>query len=371
MSFYLKNRYRSLFLIGGINYIFSAQIASAACASPDEYELIAPIGTLQGCVNLTGYLDGLMTTIIGIAGVLAVIMIVICGIQLMTVGSASGKSAAKECITNAIFGVLLAISAYLILNTINPLLLKKTTTLPTITTPVTPAPTGPITEPMPTKPGWYYRYKDAQGNIRNSHVFTTASECVARQKNEAANGSVIQNGPNGTLGCFEVREVPQPAGEVATRNLICGNDSCINSSNSSVFVNNNSCNPPNADGVRNHCTNVNGIPASTISFIKNLTSCCGKIIITGGTEEGHTTHAQNQPIFDLRKDTTLVNFIKTNGVGPNRSFCRTSTGTCYQKWLYGGYWFTDEGDHFHVCQDGTTTAIPTKINAFKKACTKI
>ena len=341
--------------IGG--YLFSAHSVLAACA-PGKYELLAPIGTLPGCVDLTSYLKGIIETTIGIAGILAVIMIVVCAIQLMASGSAGGKSEAKNCITNALFGVLLAIGSWLLLNTVNPLLLKNTQTLPDIAILVTPPSVGPKVDPMPIYPGWWFRFKDADGNIRNSPQYDTPEVCIAKQKIELANGSTAQIGTNGTTDCFEVRNTAAipPAGETATRNMICGNDSCYTTSVSNVYINNNSCIPPERDAVhiKPGCTNVNGLPADTIVFIKSLPALCGcKVTITGGTENGHKTHAPSSPIFDLRKNDNLVNFIKKSGsaVGPNPSF------DGFPKWLYGGYWFTDEtrvgGDpHFHVCKDG-------------------
>lgn len=119
---------------------FLAHTAEAACAGPDQYQLLVPIGTLPGCVDLGTYVTGMFVTIIGIAGILAVVMIVICGIKLMASGSAGGKTEAKSCITNALFGVLLAVGSWLLLNTINPLLLlaKPTIGIPVSALPVTP-----------------------------------------------------------------------------------------------------------------------------------------------------------------------------------------------------------------------------------------
>jgi type IV secretory pathway VirB2 component (pilin) len=140
--------------------LFFARTASAACASPDQYELLVPIGSLSGCVDLGTYVKGMFETIIGIAGILAVVMIVICGIKLMTAGSAGGKSEAKDCITNALFGVLLAVGSWLILNTINPqLLAAKPSAIgvpvaplaPSTPTPATPSGTT-IWQPGPSCP---------------------------------------------------------------------------------------------------------------------------------------------------------------------------------------------------------------------------
>ena len=350
-------------LLSIVSYVFSAQSALAACL-PGEYNMLAPIGTLSGCVDLAKYLKGILETTIGIAGILAVIMIVVCAIQLMASGSAGGKSEAKNCITNALFGVLLAIGSWLLLNTVNPLLLKNTQSLPDITILVTPPSVGPKVDAMPIYPGWWFRFKDADGNIRNSPQYDTAEVCMAKQKVELANGSTAQIGTNGTTDCFEVRNTAAipPLGETETRKKICGNDSCYTTSDSNVYINNNSCIPPERDGVHIDpgCTNVNGLPLDTIAFIKSIPALCGcKVTITGGTENGHKTHAPNMPIFDLKHDQKMINFIEKSGsaVGPNPSFLG------FSKWLYGGYWFTDEGNHFHICKDG--------IAKFKAPCNKL
>lgn len=338
---------KTVIATGGM-YVFFTQTAFAQCA-PDQYELIAPIGTLSGCVNLTGYLDGIMTTLIGIAGVLAVVMIVVCGIQLMTTGSAGGKSAAKECITNAIFGVLLAIGAFLLLNTINPLLLKKTSTLQTIETPTTPAPAGPVVELIPTTPGVYFRYIDAQGNTRNSPRYDTIAICMAKSENEKNNGTTVQNYGNPQRGCFEISKAPPAAGETATRQALCGDTSCVNEK--PIGINTHAC---RFDGDTASCTNVDGLGGASVNTIKNLQSACGcNIIITGGTEYWkHKTHAKGSGVFDLRWDgdnTALANTIKSQG-----GFKPSFSGN--KRWLYNGFWYTDEvsskARHWHVCPAG-------------------
>jgi hypothetical protein len=61
---------------------------------------------------------------LGILMVLAVVMIVIAGVQYMTTESIYGKGDAKGRITNAITGLILALGIFVILNTINPKLLE-------------------------------------------------------------------------------------------------------------------------------------------------------------------------------------------------------------------------------------------------------
>ena len=75
-----------------IAILFLSFLPVAALAAPATYDLLAPVGTLPATVTLTEYLQGVFKTIVGIVGVLAVIMIVICGIRLMGSGSAGSST---------------------------------------------------------------------------------------------------------------------------------------------------------------------------------------------------------------------------------------------------------------------------------------
>lgn len=91
------------------------------------YTLLAPIGDQKEIKtdNIGGYFNILFNIAIGLAGALAVIMIVIGGIQWMGEESIFGKAKGKERITMAVIGLLIALGAYALLNTINPDLLGK------------------------------------------------------------------------------------------------------------------------------------------------------------------------------------------------------------------------------------------------------
>lgn len=103
-------------ILGAFLFMFGARIASA-------YALLESIpGVSAGSApSLSTYLRAVFLTGIGLAGVLAVLMIVIGGIQYIGSGmSPSGKTDARDRITNAIMGLLLALLSWIILNTINP-----------------------------------------------------------------------------------------------------------------------------------------------------------------------------------------------------------------------------------------------------------
>lgn len=70
------------------------------------------------------YINVLIKLFIGIAAVLAMVMIIIGGIQYMTSDLISSKEAGKKMILNAVLGLILALGSWAILNTLNPQLLK-------------------------------------------------------------------------------------------------------------------------------------------------------------------------------------------------------------------------------------------------------
>jgi len=73
--------------------------------------------------DLAGFLIGWFTVLVGAVTVLAVVWIVLGGIQYMSTDAYSGKSEGKKKITNALLGLLLAGLSWVILYTINPKIL--------------------------------------------------------------------------------------------------------------------------------------------------------------------------------------------------------------------------------------------------------
>lgn len=78
----------------------------------------------QSNTKIGEYLNIMIRIFIGLCAVMSVIMIVIGGIEYMTSELISNKESGRERISNAVFGLLLALGAYALLNTINPDLLK-------------------------------------------------------------------------------------------------------------------------------------------------------------------------------------------------------------------------------------------------------
>jgi len=87
-----------------------------------------PVGAKAGeCTpgpGFGGYLNAMINLFIGLCAVLAMLMIIMGGIQYVTSELISSKEEGKQRITQAILGLLLALGSYAILNTINKDLLN-------------------------------------------------------------------------------------------------------------------------------------------------------------------------------------------------------------------------------------------------------
>lgn len=104
------------------------------------YKLLAPLpggsNELPAEGGFSIYARELFWFLLSAAGVLALLMLVIGGVEY--VGSAGNTSLlgdAKGRITNALLGLLLALTSWLILNTINPDLVDSTLEIPPINLP--------------------------------------------------------------------------------------------------------------------------------------------------------------------------------------------------------------------------------------------
>lgn len=106
-----------------------------------DYTLLAPIGSLKQITKektITDYLNILFRLGIGICIALAVIMLIIQGVQYMGDESVFGKTEAIGKMKNTIGGLILVLGAWAILNTINPDLVKTTLNIRSITFDVAP-----------------------------------------------------------------------------------------------------------------------------------------------------------------------------------------------------------------------------------------
>jgi len=96
-------------------------------ASGDFYTLVSipniNIDASSG-TTLPKYINAVFTLVISVAAMLAVLRIVTGGFKYMTSEAAGSKGDAKEIIQGAVFGLILLLGSWLILNTVNPQILN-------------------------------------------------------------------------------------------------------------------------------------------------------------------------------------------------------------------------------------------------------
>lgn len=127
--------------------LFGSEIAFAQGGAGLNYVPLAPlpgIGDTGPVTNLPQYINNMVKLLIGVAAALAVIMIVIGGLERMTSDSIQKQSDGRKKIEQALLGLLLALGSWLILNTIDPALLKNDLSID-----VTPVATNTTAVPPP------------------------------------------------------------------------------------------------------------------------------------------------------------------------------------------------------------------------------
>ncbi len=270
-------------------------------STPTAVTINQTTGKVEGGCQTTfqKYLPAFFNLTIGIAAVLAFIMITWGGIEYMTTDAIFGKSSGKERITNAIWGLLLVIASWVILNTINPNLLN----------------------------------------------FSLILETPKTQGQSAADLAVILGGD---LSAGTGKILP---GYTLTDAQVKTNTAMINDLKNNYGINVNA--GPCTNGETSGCTDLVGMPASTYDGLKALRTACGAIcgiMISGGTEGGHASHGPNQPPIDLRPDFNpigLDGYILAHQISAPQVI--PGVGTVYTVKVGDiNSTFLREGDHWHV-----------------------
>ncbi len=102
-------------------FSFFSATAVALAAATDEFVPLAPIpGVIQEGLGFQQFLSGAFTLGVIVAAFLAVIMIVVGGLEYMMSEAVTSKEDAKDRITSAVLGLLLILFSYILLYTINP-----------------------------------------------------------------------------------------------------------------------------------------------------------------------------------------------------------------------------------------------------------
>ncbi len=180
----------------------------AALALAADYQPIVGIPGIEdtNAMDFDGYINALYSLSIAIAGLLAVIKIIIAGVKWMTTDIVTSKGEAKKEIQGALIGLMVVLAAVLTLNVINPNLTNVVLSLDTLS----PS-SASLNLPVATSDGGGYRYTDSD-----------ASPAVVVKFNEgcSASGGIFQIADN-ALKCY----VPESGESTADTsiNTSCGN----------------------------------------------------------------------------------------------------------------------------------------------------
>jgi hypothetical protein len=230
-----------------------------------------PFKQIAESANLNEFLLTLYNFGVGVAVSLSILFIILGGIQYMTTDAVGKMEEGKKRMLDAVVGLLIALSSWLIINQINP--------------------------------------KIFETDLGLISLKATDKTTVILGGGNPPGG----NQPGGGQGNPPTKNPPGASGESPA---VIGGESTIRSSlaNQGVTVNKSPCTYP---GQRN-CTNVAGFRQSTVDAITNLNSAIGGkgFVITGGTEAGHAPGTYSHGAgykFDVGQGSNSANWSKIDG----------------------------------------------------------
>ena len=196
----------------GIIFISVAMgfFAFASFALAQSYTPLAPLpigdgGAVSSSYTINSYLSGMLKLIIALGGALSILMAIVGGTQYVASGvSPDAKNGARERIQNALTGLALILTSYLILNSINPQLVKFNFMLPPVGVApgavVDPTTSGSVAGTSSVVPGGATS-SAGNGNILSSlykNSNTAVLPSTASTQNPVINSLTSSGGAGGT-----------------------------------------------------------------------------------------------------------------------------------------------------------------------------
>jgi len=215
-----------------------------------------PLEAIPGITNASdfpSYISGIYKFALWSVGIAAMFMLTIGGAMYLTsAGNTSATGNAKNVITDAIIGLILAISAWFLLNFINPAILNGDLSIfSTMAVPATATPTASVGPGTPT-----------------------------------TNTPTAGSGATGTDAALRA--------QLASAGITVNKANCATPSDT-------------------NCTSLDGMPTAAIDHLIALKNACGSgctFVVTGGTEAGHQSHGPGKPMIDIRDDSGIRTFLQ-------------------------------------------------------------
>mgnify|MGYP001573239833 FL=1 len=189
-KFQISKKAPSFFLLFVICYLlFVITLPVFAQQNPPTVDLLVKdLPGIGPATDLKGFLQGIFKLTLGIAVTAAIAIIVWNGIRYMVSDAVGGKEDARKWIGEALWGLVLAFSAVLILSTINPQLTQFDflTTLQEVREAAGGPPGGPPPPPPPpgdTPPDGQFTYQPrvAPQRLHASSQLETLLSCIANR----------------------------------------------------------------------------------------------------------------------------------------------------------------------------------------------
>ncbi len=186
-----------------VMFLSGVDVLRAEERSVDYTPLVSLPGTNKAgtsTTDLNSYIPGVYKLSIGVAGVLAVLMIVFGGVEYITSESLGGKKDGKERINNAIIGLILVIGSYAILSTISPSLLSFNLNVRQVALPAIPTSTPTTGTPgtgAPATGGVWPSDEAERTSVKNTLAVNKANCLTVGQSNCTSLtgiGSTVLNG---------------------------------------------------------------------------------------------------------------------------------------------------------------------------------
>jgi hypothetical protein len=302
--------------------------------TPTDYTVLAPLpGTTKNCdqsqtsasdncaTDLQTYLPGAFNLIVGLAAVLAFLVLTYGGVFYMTSDAISGKSQGKEYITNALLGLGLVLASWLILFTIGGQKMLQINLQ--------------LVQPNMT-----------QSTLNLSALSSLDASAVAAAS--ASTPGLHASGPDLLSG----------------NTLTTDQDERIILTNDGIGVNN----PPCSTTLTNNCTDVNLLTPTLVTNLSNVASSCAtsnggtpcSVIITGGNEatlhNTDTTHSTGDTV-DLAPTTSLNSYL--GDPSPQNNDKKVVNGVTFTYEANGAN-PANTGNHWHatICTGTTAASCP-------------
>lgn len=327
----------SLFFFGGALVALADVTSTGAGMTDIPYTPLAKLplgkeGALLDTYTISTYLSGMFKLIIALGAAFAVLMGITGGIQYVASGiSPSARSGAKERITNAIIGLVIVLTSYLILNTIDPKLVAFNFQLPPIEG------TRAVVAPEVVGKSIFL-----QSSNNCERVCGPGSTCMSFTNETGVTVSECQ--PTPPTACVRPQTGTAWPSDAYERGVLGKMNINVNKANCTTIG-------------QSDCSSVCGLEPGVMNALGELKVRCEEkmkahcpIYVSGATEYWlHKSHGDNRKVdlgMNVKTPTPFDKYVRSSIPLGNVKGCGLQN---VPHWAIGSTIFADEGNHWHAC----------------------